>query len=191
VRYVLQSLLCVLVVVAVSGSPDGADSQPVANARIPSLPMSRVVPVRGGGRVCGYDSPASTSSARGQGLVTVDPNPTLVTAVWLPGMNDRTCHVLVTHGDRRLARRIARDIDTSPAMKDGVYSCPLDSGAEVKLYFGFTRRRAVEEADLTPGGCVTIGAPGRGVRSGYNVLRDIAPIEPPGFLDRGFGLATR
>ena len=115
----------------------------------------------------------------GHPLATVDPHPSAVTLVWLPGLNQRPCHSERASYGPQLAGRLADDVDRAPAFPPGAFSCPMDDGSSLDLYFAYpgTDRREYVRVDLT--GCSAISAPGRAVRRSTEELhRDLAPLVP-------------
>ena len=92
-------------------------------------------------------------------LVTVDPDPSGVTAFWVPpALNAGPCKVQITTGGSDLARQLADDIDRLPAMP--AMSCPAAVGGSISLYFTYPGQHKAElvQKDLT--GCREITAPG-------------------------------
>ena len=120
--------------------------------------------------------PPSTES---QHLMWVDPKPTTLTAVWLPGLNAKHCAARRTVSGAALARRVAGAIEHAKAFPTGALPCPFDDNTSVRLYFGY-RTGGDEYADVALSGCRPISAPGR--RSRWNddqVEHALLPAAPP------------
>jgi hypothetical protein len=94
-------------------------------------------------------------------VVTISPDSTSVTALWLPGLDASDCRGTTTRGARALAVELAAALDGEPAVGTGIYACPLDNGSSVVLYFGYGTRRASEAVTVALSGCRFISDPGR------------------------------
>ncbi len=143
-------------------------------------PPSRL-PAAAPGQVC-VDR-AGGAGSLGLFLVSVDPDPLSVTAVWWPTMNDHACRVVSTSGDRAEATALAADIRAAPPFPAGRYNCPDDTGGEVDLYFSFAGGRW-EEVRVHPTGCRAFFDPGRKPRQAVGT--HLATLAPPGDWARLF-----
>jgi hypothetical protein len=111
-------------------------------------------------------------------LVTLDPDPTGVLAIWNPGMNAHPCHVQFTRGDAILARRLASVIVDQPAQR--MAFCPNGDGKNVSLYFTYKDQARAELIQRALNGCQQLSAPGHAARDGFSdeleqLLTVIAP----------------
>lgn len=121
-------------------------------------------------------APLRTASAHGR--VSVDADPTAVTAIWLPRLTSAACHTVTTHGDATQGRRLARDIRSAPPFPRGRFACPAALGVGVRLYFAVGSR--VEYVEVSLSGCPAISAPGRTLRATTAQLdADLSPLAPP------------
>jgi hypothetical protein len=102
--------------------------------------------------------------ATGSGLVTVDPSPESVTAVWIPGMNSTPCLSVLTHGDQQIAVSLASALASEPAVPKGAYHCPMADGLEVELFFNYGAAHRSELAIVDLNGCLWITDPDRNSR---------------------------
>ena len=144
--------------------------------------------------------PTATES----GLVGIAPSPVAVTAEWLPGENSRSCQSVLTHGGRATATALATAIDHEPAVRAGVYMCPMDDGTSVALYFSYGHAQAAEVVEVHLTGCLWIFDSGRksrwwsgptGVDASFSpALSALAPPSWRGYLHRSLrpvGASTR
>jgi len=115
-------------------------------------------------------------------LVTVDPAPRSVTAVWLPGLN-HACTPVISHGGAQVASRLADDVRNARPAPSGAIACPEDSGAGVRLYFSYPSTHLAEVVDVALTGCEFVAAPGRSARATAPPLhRDLRPMAPQAWL---------
>lgn len=114
-----------------------------------------------------------------RGLVTVDPDPTGVVGIWLPGIDTRPCHWSLATDGAAVAKRLASDIRSAPPFPSGGVSCPYDDESRVDLYFRYPGDRAMEHVSVGLRGCVEISAPGAEPRRGSPaLLRDLGRLSP-------------
>ncbi len=114
------------------------------------------------------------------GLVSVDPFPTGVVLVWLPGLNGRPCRAVLAHAGTRVARQLAVGVDAAPAVRPGLSAGAADDATAVGLYFTYAGRTVAEEVLIGLGGEELVDAPGRSPRELTDalaaVLRPLAPL---------------
>jgi hypothetical protein len=152
--------LGVALVVAFGRSSGAPPYKPVADTP-PSLPT-----VNGGtapetGHFCAPRERLPTSLPPRSGVVTISPNPTSVTALWLPGLDPSDCRAVITRGGSALAVELATALDDEPAVGTGIYACPLDDGSSVALYFGYDEGRSSQFVTVALSGCRFVSDPGR------------------------------
>jgi hypothetical protein len=116
----------------------------------------------------------------GAGLVTVDPTPVALTALWLPGVGAEPCAAQLTRGSAPLAIRLAADIRAAQPLK-GQYGCGADDGTRAVLYFSYRNQRQAQIVRLSIVGCLDISAPGRLPRQLGRLQSDLRPLAPPAF----------
>jgi hypothetical protein len=150
--------LGVALVVAFGQSSGAPASKPVA-ASPPSLPALSGGATPDSRRLCARER-LPTSFPPGSGIVTISPDPTSVTALWLPGRDPSDCRAAITRGRRALAVELAAALNGEPAVGTGIYGCPLDNGSSVVLYFGFGEGRAAQAVSVALSGCRFISDPG-------------------------------
>lgn len=116
----------------------------------------------------------------GAPVVTVDPRPTSVTAVWYPGRNApaQACVPPVTRAFAELATRIAAHINSAPTYPPGVYHCPADVARGAILYFTYAHQTRLQTVTVALTGCGSFMAPGRTSRQLANISTDLAPLLP-------------
>lgn len=131
--------------------------------------------------VCGTTSgrPVPVPGAK---LVGIEGEPVSAVAVWLPGMNDRSCQARRTVIGRAAARRLASDVLSSPAAA-GLSSCPMDDASGVQLWF-----RTADGPDQTVfvglRGCTSVWAASRRPRrASMDLMRDLADEAPQPWRD--------
>jgi hypothetical protein len=109
--------------------------------------------------------------------VWVDPDPARVTAVWWPTMNDTSCAVVTTRGDKAEAVALAEGVRSAPKPFTGPVECPMAVGGVVDLYFAYAKKW--ERVRVHPTGCAFVSAAGRKPR---RWLSDdaLASLTPPG-----------
>jgi hypothetical protein len=146
-----------------------ANSGPVL-ADVPAGPVCRAA----------AQSTPPTPVSRWAGLVTVDPTPVAVTAIWLPGFGAEPCAAQLTRGSAPLATRLAADIRAGQPLK-GQYSCGPDDGTRAVLYFSYRNQRQAQIVRLSIVGCLDISAPGRLARQLGRLQPDLRPLAPPAF----------
>ena len=131
------------------------------------------------GPFCRVDS----LGAQGGGpLVTVDRNPSGITAGWLPGLNSRSCKAVLRRGTGTQARRLANDIRSAKAEPQGPMSCPNDEGAGVELVFKYPSGR-YEQVQVLLSGCRAITDADRRPREYTQSLNDdLQPLAPAAWL---------
>jgi hypothetical protein len=145
----------------------------VVHVRLGSLPTTEVK-----GPVCAVTESEPTPTRR-HGLVTVDKDPNGVTAVWLPGLNQRPCRAQRTSDPASTARRLAHDIRSAPKFPSGDIACPADDGSAVGLYFSVNGDEQPEYVRVALRGCAPVDAPGRSARRSTDALRtDLGNIAP-------------
>jgi hypothetical protein len=136
-------------------------------AAAPTIPPAMHLVTVGGGpspnKVCAWKH-YTPIKATGSGLVTVDPSPESVTAVWIPGMNSTPCLSVLTHGDQQIAVSLASVLTSEPAVPKGAYHCPMADGLEVELFFNYGAAHRSELAIVDLNGCLWIGEPSRNSR---------------------------
>jgi hypothetical protein len=155
------------------GLVHGFGPRPVSSGGPP-----RTLPVLNAGSPC-----ASGRSTGSGGLfwVGVDDGPRSVTAVWWPTMNDGSCRVVETHGDRAAAEALATAVRTAPALLTGTVNCPAVVGGAVDLYFAY--RIGWERVRVLPTGCAEVVAAGRRPRRWLG-NDSLAALEPAGEWSR-------
>lgn len=157
-----------LVLAACGGAPGG-----VARAVPTPLPTATLK-----GPACVTARATLRPPRPAHGLVTVDGDPVGVTAVWVPGLNQRPCRTAVRHYPAVVARRLAGDIRQAPRFPRGNVGCPNDDGSAVDLYFAYAHR-ATEYVAVGLRGCTSVDAPGRSSRRASGALmRDLASVAP-------------
>jgi hypothetical protein len=108
----------------------------------------------------------------------VDADPVGVTAIWLPGLNQRPCRWSAAVGGATVAGRLASDIAAAPRFLSGTF-CPNDDGSAVDLYFRYADRRGLEDVTVGLRGCQVVRVPGGpDLRATPTLLRDIALLAP-------------
>jgi hypothetical protein len=121
----------------------------------------------------GLGHPGSTD-----GPVWVDPDPSDVVALWLPGMNVQPCRSVVTRLGAARARELAAAVRSSKAADtSGARNCPADDGASVTMFFTYPHQATAEVARLSLSGCPALTAPGRAggqlLQRGYTALQPV------------------
>lgn len=112
------------------------------------------------------------------GRVTVDAGPSSAVVYWMPSLNSKKCHVIVTKLSKAQADSIATGVRDSKS-RDGAFSCAMDDGSAAWIFFRYSgdRRLEVVHAELT--GCTVVDAPGRGGVGpdwlGADLLRSLHP----------------
>jgi hypothetical protein len=154
----------VMAVLAVAGCGQPGSGGPVPTPR----PRSASLFPDG---TCGDPSPTPSGEQDAPAppwadLVTVTRNPRSLLANWFPGINagpsgrggtfQGPCKTVRTTASRAVARRIAHDIDTAPAVPSGTFNCPNDSGAAVDLYFQLPSG-GWQPVRVTLSGCAGVG----------------------------------
>lgn len=146
----------------------------------PPLPTSSASPV-----VIASGSPGGGSctahrvggAAPQHGKVSVDPSPSSVTAIWWPGLISRTCRTVTTHASAALAKELAGDVRSAPALPRGPIACPASLGVAVDLYFAVGAK--LEFVDVLLTGCPSISAPGRTGRAmSPELAADLVALAP-------------
>jgi hypothetical protein len=183
-RLVLVGAVTIVVLAAVVGVGLLYGSGPVASAGPPNpLPAAAAVAGTASAAPCvSHVDNWGHSWYPAVFLVSVDPGPHSVTAVWWPTLNDGKCSVVATTGDRAIAGALATDIRQAPAIQSGTYYCPMDVGGAVDLYFSYARGRW-QRVRVHPTGCGQIIAPGRRPRRA-DLDPELATIAPPGEWQR-------
>ena len=157
-------------------APAGAASAP----RVPATHLHGVVCTVAGGPGTGSGSASGSSRT----YPTVGADPSAVEAIWIPGLNDRTCRAQAVRGGPAIAAALATDIDHAPeAPRARKIMCPLDDGTAVRLYFtpkgAHKGAGALQRVDADLSGCSFIDAPGTGARSSTAPFRrDLATLAP-------------
>jgi hypothetical protein len=154
------AVLGVALIVAFAQSSGAPPYKPAAVSP-PSLPALSSGAAPGTNHLCAPRERLPTSLPPGSGVVTISPDSTSVTALWLPGLDPSDCQAAITRGGRALAVELAAALDGEPAVGTGIYACPLDNGSSVVLYFGYGEGRASEAVSVALSGCRFISDPGR------------------------------
>lgn len=156
-----------------AGGCSGATAT-IYNARPSPVPTATV---RNG--VCVTSRPLFQARQPARGLVTVDPHPKGLTAIWIPGLNQRPCRTARIQYGTSVATTLAQDIRTAPKFPEGTFNCPNDDASAVDLYFSYGAGQRSEYVWVGLRGCTSIGAPGRAVRRATDhLLRDLAKAAP-------------
>jgi hypothetical protein len=134
------------------------------------------------------------TAKRPTALVTVDPDPSAVTAIWYPGLNTPSadCTASVAQVGTKLARTLAADIRSAQPVKNGRYNCPADLARGVVLYFTYPDRAQAQTVTVSVSGCSWITAHDRLARwtiprsnpadhSTGAILSDLAALRPQSF----------
>jgi hypothetical protein len=172
-------VVAVFAATVTSCSGCGAATGAPVRGVLPSI--TPTVQVRSG--AC-WTSGASTRQ-QGGGLVAVGPHSTGVVAVWVPGLNQRPCRAVITRVTKESAGLLAADILSAPKVPPGRFSCPMDDGTHVRLYFTYSGAAEPERVDVALTGCTDISAPDRAARRVTGQLaRDLAPFAPMPWRDR-------
>lgn len=175
-RAAAAGLLCV-VVSACTGST------PTAGAPVHVVVPTRA-PARAGGGGCSVGQGASDTSTAAHGLVDVDPSPTGVVVLWIPGANQRPCRAELTRGGPGVARALAAAVDTSPAIPSGPSACGADDSSGADLYFQYPDAPG-ELVSVGLTGCPEIDAPGRmGRQLSDEVAVALKPLAPSPWTGR-------
>lgn len=152
---------------------------PQTVATLPSVPA-----MHRGTAACGGQAWAPDVTAGGAGTITVDPDPTVATVFWIPGLNSTTCRVEVTELPAVPAVSLAGAVRAAaPLSGDAVMNCPDDDGSAAWIFFRYAARPALDviEVDLT--GCRLVSAPDR-TAVGWNskaagILQKLEPADWP------------
>lgn len=148
---------------------------PVNQTAPDTAPTSSVV--NGTCTTSGVSTPPPSTST--EPLMWVDPNPTSVTAIWLPGLNSTDCHAQRTVSDATLAGQVATAIEHAKAFPTGALPCPFDDNTSVRLYFGYSSG-SDGYADVSLSGCRPVSAPDRASRWGDTQIDTaLSPAAPP------------
>jgi hypothetical protein len=153
----------VALIVAFGEDSGGAASSMLRPSSPPTLPISGVGPATttATGQPCSPRQPSATSLPPGPGAVTVTPDPTSLTAIWIPGLDPNNCRDATTRGARAFAVALATALNSEPRVAAGIYHCPMDDGSSVVLYFGYSEGHAMETVTVALSGCRFISDPGR------------------------------
>ena len=157
-----------------------AGSSPVV-FRTGAVPTAQATVTNG---ACITHRPLADTQRPAHGLVSVDPKPADVTAVWIPGLNQRPCRTATVHYAATVAARLAHDVRSAPRFPNGTFACPADDGSAVDLYFSYGAGHAREYVRVGLRGCTSVGAPGRSDRRATEtLLRDLAALAPQPWAD--------
>lgn len=144
-----------------------------------NVPVTGKAPLTAPTGTCGLPRLAGDLT-RTNGLVTVNPDPRAVTAIWFPGINAKPCATKLTASGSRVARRLADAIRSAPPWPSGTLYCPADVGRGVRLYFQYADRQPTEVVTVSMSGCPTVSAPDRAPRRLGRLAIDLAGLVPAG-----------
>jgi hypothetical protein len=126
-----------------------------------TVPTLGVGPAPAASHPCSPRQRSAASLPPGSGAVTVTPDPTSLTAIWIPGLDPNDCRKAITRGGRALSAALASALNDEPVVPAGIYHCPMDDGSSVLLYFGYGGDHATEIVTVALSGCRFISDPDR------------------------------
>ncbi len=130
--------------------------------------------------VCDGTGLPDQPSWRAHGLVTVDPAPVGVTALWKSGVVYRPCQI--SKEGRGVATALGDGIRNSPLIPSGLINCPVGDGSQVILIFAYKGDGPLEFVMASVAGCRSIAAPGCGTQTGdVAFTSELERITPAGF----------